>query len=88
MVGSAPTWGGARASASKKRSVWLGTAARGLVDECSGVRRCTGVGVEEEERMTRNGGAGAGGWVLRHRAVHGHRRRRRGARGWERLARG
>ena len=52
-VGSAPAWGGARASALKKRSAGLGTAARGAVDGCSGVGRCTGVGVEEEERGER-----------------------------------
>ena len=48
-VGSAPAWGGAGVSASKKRSVGLGTVARGRVDGCSGVGRCMGVGVEEEE---------------------------------------
>jgi len=51
--GSALAWGGAWASASKKRSAGLGTAARGAVDGCSGVGRCTGVGVEEEERGER-----------------------------------
>ena len=44
---------------------------------CSGVGRCTGVGVEEEERGAGNSGAGGGG---------AHRRgvvlRRRGGRGW------
>ena len=54
-VGSAPAWGGARASASKKRSAGLGTAVRGAVDGCSGVGRCTGVGVEEEECGAGNG---------------------------------
>ena len=39
--------------------------------ECSGVGRCTGVGVEEEERWARNGGAGGGGRVLRRGAMHG-----------------
>ena len=38
----------------------LGSGRRG---ECSGVGRCTGVGVEEEERGARNGGAGRGGRV-------------------------
>ena len=52
-VGSAPTWGGARASASKNRSAGLGMAARGAVDGCFGVGRCTGVDVEEEERGER-----------------------------------
>ena len=52
-VGSALAWGGARASASKKRSAGLGTAAQGAVDSCSGMGRCTGVGVEEEERGER-----------------------------------
>ena len=56
--------------------------------ECSGVGRCMGVGVEEEEHGAGNGGAGGDGWVLQRGVVHGHRRRRRGARGWERLARG
>ena len=56
-VGSAPAWGGARASTSKKRSTGLGMAAWGAVDGCSGVGRCTGLGVEEEERGARNGGA-------------------------------
>ena len=87
-VGSAPAWGGARASALKKRSAGLGTVARGAVDGCSSVGQCTGVGVEEEERGARNGGAGGGGRVLRRGVVHGHRCRRRGARGWERLAQG
>ena len=31
----------------------------GQCGECSGVGRCTGLGVEEEERGARNGGAGA-----------------------------
>ena len=53
-MGSAPAWGGARASASKKRGVGLGTVARGAVDRCSGMGRCTGVGVEEEERRAGN----------------------------------
>ena len=57
-VGSAPAWGGARASASKKRSAWLGTATRGPVDGCSGVGQCTGVGIEEEERGAGNGWRG------------------------------
>ena len=48
-VGSAPAWGGAWAPASEKRSAWLGTAARGMVDGCSGMGRCTGVGIKEEE---------------------------------------
>ena len=52
-VGSALAWGGARASALKKRSAWLGTATRRLVDGCSGVGRCTGVSVEEEEHGER-----------------------------------
>ena len=34
--GGTPAWGGARASTSKKRSVGLGTAALGAVDECVG----------------------------------------------------
>ena len=51
-------WGSARASASKKRSAGLGTVARGAVDRCSGVGRCIGVGVEEEERVARNGWRG------------------------------
>ena len=80
-VGSALVWGAARTSASKKRSAGLGTAARGEVDGCSGMGRCTGVGVEEEEHGARNGGAGGGGRVLLCGAVHGRRRRRRGARG-------
>ena len=80
-VGSALVWGDARASASKKRSTGLGTAARGAVDGCSGVGRRTGLGVEEEEHGARNGDVGGGGRVLRLGAVHGHRRRRRGARG-------
>jgi hypothetical protein len=63
-VGSAPAWGGAQASASKKRSVGLGTVAWGAVDGCSGMGRCTGLGVEEEERGARNGGAGGSGRVL------------------------
>ena len=54
-VGSAPAWGGAWASASNKRSDGLGTAARGAVDGCSGVGRCMGVDVEEDERGARNG---------------------------------
>ena len=49
--------------------------------ECSGVGQCTGVGVEEEERGAGNGGMGGGGRVLWREAVHGCRRRRRGARG-------
>ena len=57
-VGSAPAWGGARASASKKRSAGMGTAARGALDGCSGVGRCMGVGVEEEERGAGNGWCG------------------------------
>ena len=57
-VGSAPAWGGARASASKKRSAGLGTVARGAVDGCSGMGRCTGIGVEEEERKAGNGWRG------------------------------
>ena len=57
-VGSAPAWGGARASTSKKRSAWLGTATRGPVDGCSGVGQCTGVGIEEEERGAGNGWRG------------------------------
>ena len=77
----APAWGDARASASKKRSAGLGTAALGAVDGCSSMGRCTGVNVEEEERGARNGGAGGGGRVLQRGAVHGHRRRRRGAQG-------
>jgi len=52
-VGSAPAWGGAWASASKKRSTRLGTAAWAAVDGCSGMGQCTGVGVEEEERGER-----------------------------------
>ena len=39
----APVWGGARASASKKRSAGLGMAAQGAVDGCagnSGAHRC------------------------------------------------
>ena len=63
-VGSAPAWGGAWASASKKRSMGLGTAARGAVDGCSSVGRCTSLGVKEEERGARNGGLGGGGRVL------------------------
>ena len=39
-------------------------AAQGVVDGCSGVGRCTGVGVEEEERGAGNDGAGGGGWLL------------------------
>ncbi|XP_066354373.1 uncharacterized protein [Miscanthus floridulus] len=57
-VGSAPVWGGARASASKKRSAGLETAVRGVVDGCSGVGQCIGFGIEEEERGAGNGGAG------------------------------
>ena len=53
MVGSAPAWDSAHASASKKRSAWLGTVAWGPVNGCSGVGRCTGIGVEEEERRER-----------------------------------
>ena len=49
--------------------------------ECSSVGRCMGVDVEEEERGARNGGAGGGGRVLWRGAMHGRRRRRRGARG-------
>ena len=63
-VGSASAWGGARASASKKRSTGLGTVARGAVDGCSGVGKCTGLGVEEEECGARNDGVGGGGRVL------------------------
>ena len=80
-LGSALAWGGARVSASKKRSAGLGTAARGTVDGCSNVGQCMGLGVEEEERGAGNGSAGGGGRVLRRGAVHGRRRRRRGARG-------
>ena len=80
-MGSAPAWGGARASTSKKRSVGLGTVVRGAVDGCSGMGRCTGLGVEEEEHGARNGGAGGDGRVLRRGAVHGRRRQRRRARG-------
>ena len=54
-VGSAPAWGGARASASKKRSAGLGMAARGAVDGCSDMGQCTGIGVEEKERGAGNG---------------------------------
>ena len=57
-------WGGAWASASKKRSAGLGTAARGAVDGCSGVGRCTGVGVEEEEHGARNGWRGVEIWII------------------------
>ena len=59
-VGSALAWGGAWALASKKRSAGLGTTARGAVDGCSGVGRCMGLGVEEEERGARNSGTGGG----------------------------
>jgi hypothetical protein len=34
------------------------------VDGCSGMGQCTGLGVEEEERGARNGGAGGSGRVL------------------------
>ena len=39
---------------------------RGTVDGvgwCSGVGRCTGVDIEEEEHGVRNGSTGGGGWV-------------------------
>ena len=80
----APAWGGARASASKKRSAGLGTAAWGSVDGSSGVGQCTGVGVEEEERGAGNGGTGAvdgcaGNGGARRRGVV---LRRHGGRGW------
>ena len=67
-VGSAPAWGGARASASKNRSARLGTAARGAVDGCFGVGRCTGVGVEEEECGAGNGWHGVEIWIISTRA--------------------
>ena len=63
-VGSAPAWGGARASASKKRSTGLGTAARGAVDGCSDVGRCMGVDVEEEECGAGNGWRGVEIWII------------------------
>ena len=56
----------------------LGGGRRG---ECSGVERCMGVSIKEEERRARNAGVGGGGRVLRRGAVHGRRRRRRGVRG-------
>ena len=37
------------------------TSGSGRRGECSGVGRCTGLGVEEEERGAGNGGAGGGG---------------------------
>ena len=67
-VGSAPMWGGARASASKKRGAGLGMAARGAVDGCSGVGRCTGVGVEEEECGAGNGWRRVEIWIISTRA--------------------
>ena len=39
------------------------TSGGGWRGECSGVGRCTGVGVEEEERGAGNGGAGRSGRV-------------------------
>ena len=67
-VGSAPAWGGARASTSKKRSAGLGTAGRGAVDGCSGIGRCIGIGVEEEERGAVNGWRGVEIWII---STHG-----------------